>query len=249
MFICFHYLCGRFRAEKKGYDMHRLGKYRPTDSMARLIADNYRILLVMGRFGIGLGFGDRNIGEVCRDSGVDTPTFLAIANMLLDEDDARCDLTHVSVPSLLAYLHNSHSYFLGYRLPGIRRELVAVVGENNDLARAVIDYFDEYAEQVRQHMEYEEATVFPYVRALLEGQKSVDYNIDIFRRQHDQVEARLTEFKNILIKYYPSESSNEVNNVLFDIYNCENDLASHNAIEDKLFVPAIALLEENGRRV
>ena len=34
-----------------------------------------------------------------------------------------------------------------------------------------------------------------------------------------------------------------MNAVLFDIFNCEKDLASHNAVEDYLFVPAVLQLE------
>ena len=50
--------------------------------------------------------------------------------------------------------------------------------------------------------------------------------------------------KNILIKYYPAESSNELNSVLFDIFTCEEDLASHNYIENTLFIPAVMRLEQ-----
>lgn len=74
------------------------------------------------------------------------------------------------------------------------------------------------------------------------------YNIAIFRKRHDQVEAKLTELKNILIKYYPASSSNELNSVLFDIFTCEQDLASHNYIEDYLFIPVIQKLEYNIER-
>ena len=70
------------------------------------------------------------------------------------------------------------------------------------------------------------------------------YSIEVFSKQHDQVEAKLGELKNILIKYYPAESSNELNSVLFDIFTCEEDLASHNYIEDALFIPAIKKLEQ-----
>ena len=35
-----------------------------------------------------------------------------------------------------------------------------------------------------------------------------------------------------------------MNAVLFDIYNCEKDLASHNAVEDYLFVPAVLQMEK-----
>lgn len=221
--------------------MQKYRTYKESDSMSGLIADNYYILLVLSRFGISLGFGDKSIGQVCRDNGVDTGTFLAIADMMIGGDDSGAE---VSVSSLLTYLRNSHSYFLDFRLPGIRADLVAVAGTADSLSRAVVGYFDEYVAEVRQHMSYEEETVFPYVEALLAGERKKDYSIAVFRKRHDQVEAKLSEFKNILIKYYPARSSNEINSVLFDIFNCEKDLASHNAIEDRLFVPAILKLEK-----
>lgn len=224
--------------------MKNHGKFRESDSMSGLITDNYRVLLVMSRFGIGLGVDGRSIGEVCRTNGVDTATFLTVVNMLLDQTGEQPDVQAISVESLLTYLHNSHDYFLDFRLPGIRTALVTVLGgAHGDLNKAIINYFDEYVAEVNRHMKYEEDTVFPYVRSLLDGVCPQGYCIDIFRRQHDQVEARLTEFKEILIKYYPARSTNEINSVLFDIFNCENDLASHSDIEDRLFVPAIAELE------
>lgn len=225
--------------------MYRLGKYTADDSMSELISRHYRMLLVMSRFGIGLGFDDKTIGEVCAENGVDMETFLTIVNLLLDADSSsEFPVNNVSIESLVSYLHNSHDYFLGFRLPEIRTKLVNVLsGTPGDLSKAIIHYYDEYVAEVRKHMMYEEDTVFPYVRGLLGGHKKKGYNITIFQKQHDQVEARLTEFKQILIKYYPAKSTNEINSVLFDIFNCENDLASHNAIEDRLFVPAIKELE------
>ena len=221
--------------------MYRLDKYKESDSMSFLIGDNYRILLVMSRFGIGLGLGDKTIDAVCRENGVDTKTFLVIVNMLLDEDGlVDYSQAEVSIETLLFYLHNSHDYFLDFRLPAIRKDLVEILNaQPGELSQAVIHCFDEYVSEVRKHMMYEEETVFPYVRALLRGEKDKRYNIGIFRTQHDQVESRLHEFKNILIKYYPAKSTNELNRLLFDIFNCEDDLASHNAIEDRLFVPVI----------
>jgi regulator of cell morphogenesis and NO signaling len=225
--------------------MHKLGKYKETDSMGDLITKHYRMLLLISRFGIALGFGDKSIGEVCRESGVDVDTFLAIVNMLFDEDDTRnYAADNVSIVSLLSYLHNTHDYFLNFRLPAIRTKLHdAIGGEQGNLSHAIMNYFDEYVAEVQNHMMYEEKTVFPYVRALLDGKKKINYNIDTFSRQHDRVEARLTEFKQIIIKYYPVKSTDEINSVLIDIFNCERDLALHNAIEDRLFVPAIVALE------
>ena len=54
---------------KDKLEMYKLGKYNADDLMCNLVGDNYPILLVMSRFGISLGFGDKSIGTVCRESG------------------------------------------------------------------------------------------------------------------------------------------------------------------------------------
>ena len=192
--------------------MYKNGGYAGDDRMCDLVCDRYAVLQVMSRFGIALGFGDKTIAEVCAESRVDAATFR----------------------SLTDYLHNSHGYFLDFRLPAIRRKLIEAVDcALSDVSFAIMRFFDEYAAEVQRHMSYEEQTVFPYVESLLSGEKNTAYSIDIFRRQHDQIDIKLRELKNIIIKYYPSGSSNELNGVLFDIFNCEHELASHNAVEDE----------------
>ena len=229
--------------------MYKLGAYNQNNRMSDLVCDNYPVLLVMSRFGIALGFGDKSIGEVCRENGVHTETFLAVVNLLLDEGDVDDYKNVISAGALLEYLHNSHDYFLNFRLPAIRCNLLnAIDGGEKDISIAILRFFDEYVAEVQKHMRYEESTVFPYVNSLLAGVKPDMYSIAIFRKRHDQVEAKLTELKNILIKYYPASSSNELNSVLFDIFTCEQDLASHNYIEDYLFIPVIQTLEYNIER-
>ncbi|HNR28436.1 MAG TPA: LuxR C-terminal-related transcriptional regulator [Bacteroidales bacterium] len=221
-------------------------QYTATDKMGDLICDNYPMLFVMSRFGISHGFGEKTIEEVCRQNNVHTNTFLAVVNMLIS--GKRDENAEPSLPSLLDYLHNSHSHFLDIRLPAIRKKLLQTIGTPHDgVAKAVIRYYDEYVEQVDTHMAYEEQTVFPYVRSLLKGELSGDYCIRVFCRQHDNIESKLSELKNILIKYYPTGNPHELNNVLFDIFACARDLASHNFIEDELFVPMISQLEQDMR--
>lgn len=230
--------------------MYRIGKYTADDRMCDLVSARYSVLLVMSRFGIALGFGDRSIGEVCREAGVDCATFLAVVNLPVSGTETEaCDPASVSVAALTDYLHRSHAYFLDFRLPAIRAKLAeAVACGGCDLSVAILRFFDEYVSEVHKHMAYEEANLFPYVRALLGGGKKEKYSIGIFSRHHDRIEAKLTELKNILIKYYPEGRTNELNGVLFDIFLCEEDLASHNAVENRIYVPAIRRLEKGGAR-
>ena len=233
--------------DKREKPMYKNGKYRETDKMSDLICENYPMVLVMSRFGIALGFGEKNIGEVCRQNGVDPCTFLTVVNFLTEEISA--PMTNIdkclSIEALITYLHNAHAYFLDFRLPHIRRKLTDAIADcPKDVAFVITKFFDEYAAEVHKHMSYEEKIVFPYVRGLLKGIKDPKYNITIFRKHHDQIEMKIIELKNILIKYYPGPGSNLLNSVLFDIFATEQDLASHNHVEDYLFVPAILTLEK-----
>mgnify|MGYP000192527164 FL=1 len=58
--------------------MYKLGAYNQNNRMSDLVCDNYPVLLVMSRFGIALGFGDKSIGEVCRENGVHTLSLIHI---------------------------------------------------------------------------------------------------------------------------------------------------------------------------
>lgn len=221
--------------------------YSSTDKMSDIICDNYSLLQVMSRFGLPLGFGDHSVEEVCKSSHVDCPTFLAVANFI-NKGHSRSSLpqTEISVESLMVYLKNAHHYFLDFQLPSIRRKLLEAIdcSTDNEVTFLILKFFDSYVQEVHRHMNYEDMYVFTYVENLLKGVKDEAYNIDMFVRHHDHIDEKLTELKNSIIKYYPdSRKTYVMNAVLFDIFNCEKDLASHNLVEDCLFVPAVLRLE------
>lgn len=218
--------------------------------MSELVEDNYRVLSIMSCFGIGLGFGERSIGEVCQANGVDTVTFLAVVNLMLDKGGADiCDTSKVSPEALLDYLMRSHEYYIGFRLPGIRKALVEILDNPDDnLSKAVIRYLDEYMAEMRRHTDREDKTLFPYVRSLMRGKRSGRSRIDDLHKKHDRLQTRLAEFKRILIKYYPTQSTYRLNSVLFDVYNYEYDLEAHNSVEDRLLIPIVEDMERKIER-
>lgn len=222
--------------------MYKSDYYAGQERMCDLIDRNYHLLQVIARFGISPGFGDKTVAEVCADYRVDVTTFLAVVQRIFDPG-AELNIEQISVRTLTDYLRNAHRYFLDFRLPAIRRKLIESVNcTQHDVAFAIMRYYDEYVAEVIKHLNYEEQTVFPYVEALLSGSRQSDYSIAVFRSQHDRIEEQLRELKNIIIKYYPSGTSNELNDVLYDIYTCEQELRSHNDIENDLFVPAVERL-------
>jgi len=233
--------------------MQKQQKFSETEKMSDLINEDHSLLLVISRFGLSFGFGDKTVKEVCETSGIDCTTFLAVVNFLsegnFEVDNAYDD---ISIPSVINYLKNSHTYFLDFKLPSIRNKLLeAVNAADQSLPYATIfmKFFDEYVLEVRKHMEYEDRVVFPYVLKLLNGQKDPKYCIADFQERHNEIESKLVELKNIIIKYYPAKGSNHLlTEVLFDILSCEIDLASHSHVEDYLFVPAIEVIEQKNSR-
>lgn len=222
-------------------------KYHASDKMSDLICDNYSLLMVMSRFGISLGFGDRTVKQVCELNHVHTNTFLAVANFICEEqftyDNRNSD---ISIEALTNYLRQAHTYFLEYNLPAIRAKLAEAIGCHNEVATLILRFFDVYAKEVRRHMEYENKMVFNYVDKLLKGEPT-SFNIQTYANKHNQeIEMRINELKRVIIKYYPeTERNDKLNAVLFDIFNCEQDLASHCQVEDYLFVPAVAQMERS----
>ena len=221
--------------------------YEADDKMISIIRDNCDILQSLGGFGISLGFGDKTVKEVCESEHVDTNTFLAIVNLTINGYYRKDDPGNLSVETLLKYLKASHAYYIEFRLPSMRKELVEALDERDSLAQFILKLYDENAHEVIKHMRYEEKTVIPYVEQLLNGVVMSNYVINTFSQHHRQVEQRLSELKSIIIKYLPSDAlhNNLLTATLYDIYNSESWLSQHSKVEDLIFIPAIERLEKS----
>lgn len=227
--------------------MNDSNSYQAGDKMRDLVRNDSALILIMERFDISLGFGDKSVREVCRMHHVDEKTFLAVVNYVTGRD---YHFTDVSLPSLIRYLKQSHEYFLDFNLPSIRRKLIEAVdcSGGNDIAMLIIRFYDEYVMAVRKHMKYENDVVFPYVEQLSQGHLNRNYTIFEFASKHTPIGDKLKELKDVIIRCYPEKISYLLNAALLEIILCEQDLTSHCMIEDKLFVPAVRLIEQQLRK-
>ena len=219
--------------------------YEADDQMISLIRDNYNILQSLGSFGLSLGFGDKTVRQVCAEQQVDSYTFLAVVNFTINGYTDTDNQERLSLTTLLHYLKASHDYYIDFQLPFIRKELEEALDENDNLARLILKLYDEYAREIRLHMHYEEKTLFPYVEGLINNHTTNNYDIDTFSKHHNQINKKLKELKNIIIKYLPGDEmhNNQLTATLYDIYNNEDWLTQHSDVEDHIFIPAVRRLE------
>ena len=132
--------------------MDKSSIYTAQDKLKDLISDNSRLLMVLNRFGISLGFGERSVKESCELQGVDVATFLSVANFIGKNER---NVTEISMASLISYLKQAHVYFLDYVLPMIRRRLIEAIdcSGSDEVAFLILRFYDEYVVEVRRHIE------------------------------------------------------------------------------------------------
>ncbi len=212
-----------------------------------VIADNPKLLRLLPRFDIGLGFGDHSVAEVCRQNKVSTRLFLSVCSIHLDPDVLPLDTMPdaADLDSLLSYLNASHRYYLDERFPHIEMHLGRIIEAGGPKYGNMLSHFyNEYKREMTKHFKYEEEVVFPYIEALRKGERSPSYDIDQFRHNHSNIEDALEDMKNILIKYLPGDIlPKERIEIATDIMELAADLTSHSLIEDKILIPFVETLE------
>ena len=214
--------------------------------LAEMIADNPKLLQLLPRFGIQLGFGDRNVSEVCQQNHVSTRLFLQVCRLHFDPDTP----TQVAAPddsdltSLLSYLNASHRFYLDERFPHIEDHLSRIIeAAGTKYGNMLSHFYDEYKREMVKHFQYEEEVVFPYITALRKGESS-GYSIDQFRHNHSNIEDALDDMTNILIKYLPGDIlPSERICIATDIMELTADLCSHSLIEEHILIPYVESLE------
>ena len=221
--------------------------FKPQDKMTSVIANDYRLLQVMSRFGIPLGFGDKSIEEVCRQYKVCPYTFTTLLNYVKYQgDNVNIDVAKLNVRALLDYLKHTHQYFLEFQFPKMRRNMLNAIdcSANNEVAFLVLKFFDEYVDEVRKHMKYEEEMTFNFVEGVLEGK--VDdlhqkYDDTMLFKHHGTIEDKLRELKKLFVQYYPqTEIDHKINDVVYQLYYTQEDLTMHCMVEDNMFIPCVA---------
>ena len=227
--------------------------------MADLIHMDFQLLAFVQRIGIPLGFREKTIKEVCKQQDVDLEFFVQMANAFHDADYfPKEKFLQFKPDCLVNYLRRTHQNYLEQKIPEIQRKIVELeedLTESTHSYELIKNFFTEYIREFTVHIELEERTVFPYV---LELSKCLDargisdeftanfgkYRIDKYLEEHNDIEEKLYDLKNILIKYMsPPTSDSKYNALLFDIFRLEQDLKDHSKLEEKVLIPRVKIME------
>ena len=215
--------------------------------MAEVVISNPKLLLTLSRFGIELGFGDHSVKEVCDKAKVSPSFFLLICNLYSNSDfiPSQDDIRSVDAYTILSYLSESHKYYLEERLPHIELHLRRIVEDcPAKFCNTINRFFNEYKDEVESHFKYEEDVVFPYIKSLCNKTLSPNFSISEFKSNHSNIEDKLNDLMNILIKYLPANVfPKERIEISLDIMEVTSDLRSHTLVEERILVPFVEMME------
>jgi regulator of cell morphogenesis and NO signaling len=229
--------------------------------MADIIHRNYLLLPVLNRFEIQLGFGDMTVREICHEKQINPDFFLVILNSFHDPDYFPSEqLARFPLTMIVEYVRKSHSYYLDTKIPQIEELIDTLNGlaspELKEQLALIKKFFSEYKTEFITHIQEEEKSVYPYILQIDEAftehaireehiQTIRKNSISIYADRHDNLEDKLFDLKNILIKYLPPVGDSAVSNtLLIELFRLERDLNDHARIEDKILFPRVKQIEQ-----
>ena len=219
--------------------------------MSDMLDMNYNLVQVISRVGIELKHSGLRVVDACAFAGIDPSTFILISNVYSfpDYTPSPEEVASANVKDIIRYLHGSHAYYTGIALSNLESSFDALVEPcDENQKKVIIKFFLDYKNELEKHFAREEEEVFPYVKSLLEGNRQEGYSIADFEEHHEDVDEKIEDMKNIVMKYLPDVCAEDMKLwILSSIYHLRDDLRRHTYVEDCILVPLVKCLEGNGR--
>ena len=208
-----------------------------------LIDVDYGLLSILLRLDIQLPFGDISIEEMCRRYDMSSTLFLMICRMYAcpDYEPDTGALTAADLSHLVRYLRSSHRYYLDTIVPRIGRGVDDVLLACDRMQAEVLrKFYNDYCDEIRRHLQYEESRMFPYVERLARGDVGADVRMSEYMENHTDICDKIDDIKSIILKYLPESCTTRQRcDLLLDIFSLRDDLDKHTLIESRILAPVV----------
>lgn len=223
--------------------------FNENNKIIDIVEHDSNLLSVLNRFGIKLGFGDITVKQACSNNNIDEDFFLAILNVYHNDNYfPEQKFANFKIIDIISYLIETHKFYKTHTLPEIDR-LFNLLHSTNTVHKELIllleKMYTNFKTEFNYHIEYEEKNIFPIIIELSNNDiltnnnksKLAEFN---FINIHSQLDDKIIDIKNILIKYLPPiEDTFNCNAFAIAIFKFEKDLKDHSRIEDRILYPRI----------
>lgn len=230
----------------------------PEMKIADIIIGNPYLLLMMEHLEINMEVREKTVKQICNENNISIDLFLTIANLFNGiKPSPLSEYSSGNIKTIIRYLENSHQYYMKEKYPQIKQYIEEINKINNHAEILMLGkFFDKYFMEVTEHLDYENEVVFPYVLNLnnLLTQKNSNknissYSVTEYREHHDDIEEKLTDLKNLLIKYMPQNDDRQIRRkLLLCLFELEYDLNIHSMIEESILIPLVENMEQLAKK-
>ncbi|HQO07728.1 MAG TPA: hypothetical protein PK692_06695 [Bacteroidales bacterium] len=217
--------------------------------MLDLINENYSLLLCLQHFDIDFSVDNSTVEQLCVENKINLNAFIVIANLYngffpVDNEINKID----NIKPILHFLKKSHSFYIEDKYPELKYYLEKIKNVHTSRDFQLIEqFFNDYFEEVLEHLKYEDDIAFPYFFSLERKDKitqSKSFSAKEYRNHHTDIETKLTDLKNLFLKHIKIKSDlNVKRKFLNTLFGLEFDLKIHSVIEEKVLIPLIERIE------
>lgn len=225
----------------------------PDSKLAEIIISHPYVILMLEHFEISLPVQDLTISQICEKYNINEALFIAFTNLYCNKKGIPLlKLTANDAMTITRFLAASHRYYSEQIYPEITQAIEQMSQQNNHREMKLVSvFFADYFKEVTTHLDYENQIFHPYVDYLVARDKGmaceenhVDYSVSQYQDHHDDIEMKLTDLKNLLIKYLPAHNDRLIRRkLLFLLSEVEFDLKIHSEIEELILIPLAIKLE------
>ncbi len=222
---------------------------REGHKIASLIYDNPSLLLPMEHLGLSIIDNNQTVEQTCASNSVNLKVFLVFCNLYNGYLPTENDMDGLGdIPLIIRFLRNGHKYYKLDRYPKIKGYIHRMHEmRKTDNIVLIEKFFDDYFEEVLEHLNYEDEVAFPYFLHLINpnaAAPSLKFSVNEYREHHTDIETKLNDLKSLLIRHIPfREDLSLRRKFILSLSELEFELNLHSLIEEKILLPVLEKLE------
>lgn len=224
----------------------------PGMKVSEIILENPSLLLLLEHFELNFPFHDKTIIDLCNENNISIDVFISFANLYNGFSPAgNFSFAKEDIHSIILYLKNSHNYYENEKYPEIKNYIEQLYKVNSlPEIKLIGKFFDEYFEEVKEHMAYENIVAFPYFYSLLgvgdSNKETTAFSVKDYRDHHSDIESKLNDLRELLLKHIPVKNDRVLRRkIITSLFEVEYDLNIHSTIEETILIPLISKLEKS----
>ena len=226
--------------------------------VAQVVFEYPHFILFLEHFNIDTPLQSKTVTEICQQYQISEALFIAMGNLYLHHEVADPDIfTADDLPTIIRFLTNTHRYYLDDIYPKIERAIQEIKQLNDSKEIVLLErFFQLYFNEVREHLNYELEIAHPYIDQLYKATSDIKiasnmttYSVRDYVDHHDDIEEKLDDLMNLLVKYLPYQKDFHIRRSLFlNLVELDYDLKIHSKIEEQILIPLAQNVEQNLKR-